>query len=192
MKQHAMQHASQLTGRDAILEPNCVKDAHKELQIAILMLSAMLHVVFQELFAIILKESAIHAILFKTQSANKHKELVMLIVPKLTMTIQFAILKQDNAKNAPKIRLHQVASQMMLVTKLAHQNLQLNICMNAIGLQVNQHATKLKMVPKHFNNATPIAELIPMVNVMKLKRNASDANKEKIQIACILWISARL
>lgn len=127
----------------------------------------------------------------KIKIAHKLKELVIQIAQKLTMIIQYATLKQAHVKNALLIQLLQVVSQTKHAMLLAHQSLQLNTYMNATGLQANQHATKLKMVLKLWNNATLTVEHTVMENVTILKRNASHVTKEKTQTACTLWISAR-
>lgn len=191
MNNPAHKYANQPTGRSVTLVPRNVKDATQEIQDAILMLTAMLHVVFLELFAIILQEHAMTVILSKIRIARKLRELVTKIVQKSTMIIQYAISELVNATNVLLIQLHQVVFQMEHAMLLVNLNLHLNTYMNAIGLQLNQLATKLKMVPKPCSNATPTAEHIVMENVTILKRNASAVTNQKTQTACTPWTSAR-
>ena len=87
------------------------------------------------------------------------------------MTTQYAILEQENVKNALLIQLNQVVSQIKHAMLLAHQNHHPNTCMNAIGLPQTPLAIKLKMVLKQRINAIKIADHTIMESVTILKRN---------------------
>lgn len=91
MNNPAHKYANQPTGRSATLVPRNVKDASKEIQDAILMLTAMLLVVLLELFAIIHQEHAMTVILSKIRIARKLRELVPRIVQNRITIIQYAI-----------------------------------------------------------------------------------------------------
>ena len=82
MNSLAQQYASQLTGRSVTLAPRNVKDANKEIQVAILMLTAMLHVDFLEQNVTLQLENAIHVIQLKIKNAPKLRALVIKIALK--------------------------------------------------------------------------------------------------------------